>query len=74
LFGVSGGQSNALQLVETVIYCRNIRGNRKRLGSGKGRSLESAHLAKSEILIIRIFAFWTLDSRNKNAGNWGKTL
>ena len=74
LFGVSGGQSNALQLVETAIYDRNIRGNRKRLGNGKGRSLESAHLAKSEILIIRIFTLWTLDSRNKNAGNWGKAL
>ena len=74
MFGVSGGQSNALQLVETVIYCRNIRSNRKRLGNGKGRSLEFAYLAKSEILIIGIFAFWTLDSRNKNAGNWGKAL
>ena len=74
LFGVSGGQSNALQLVETAIYDRNIRGNRQRLGNGKGRSLESAHLAKSEIQIIGIFALWTLDSRNKNAGNWGKAL
>jgi len=44
------------------------------LGSRKGRSLESAHLAKSEILINGIFAFWTLDSRNKNAGNRGKAL
>ena len=74
LFGVSGGQSNASQLVETVVYCRNIRGNRKRLGRGKGRSLKSTHLAKSEILIIRIFTLRTLDCRNKKAGNWGKAL
>ena len=74
LFGVSGGQSNASQMVETAIYCRNIRGNRKRLGRGKGRSLKSTHLAKSEILIIRIFTLRTLDCRNKNAGNRGKTL
>ena len=61
-------------MVETAVYCRNIRGNRKRLGRGKGRSLKSTHLAKSEILIIRIFTLRTLDCRNKNAGNWGKAL
>jgi len=61
-------------LVETAVYCRNIQGNRKRLGHGKGRSLKSTHLAKSEILIIRIFTLRTLDCRNKNAGYWGKAL
>jgi len=61
-------------LVETAVYCRNIRGNQKRLGRGKGRSLKSTHLAKSEILIIRIFTLRTLDCRNKNAGNGGKAL
>ena len=74
MFGVSGGQSNASQLDETAVYCTSIRDNRKRLGRGKGRSLESTHLAKSEILIIRIFTLRTLDCRNKNAGNWGKKL
>ena len=74
LFGVSGGQSKASQLVETAVYYRNIRGNRKRLGRGKGRSLKSTHLAKSETLIIRIFTLRTLDYRNKNAGNRGKAL
>ena len=74
MFGASGGQSNALQLAETAIHDRNIRDNRKRLGNGEGRSLESAHLAKTETLINRIFELWTLDSRKKKAGNWGKAL
>jgi len=61
-------------LVKTAVYCRNIRGNQKRLGLGKSRSLKSTHLAKSEILIIRIFTLKTMDCRNKNVGNWGKAL
>ena len=74
LSSVSGEKGNASQLVETAINDRNIRDDRKRLGSGNGGSLESTHLAKSEILIIGIFILWTFDCRNKNAGNWGKVL
>ena len=51
--------------------CRNIRKNRKRLGRGKGRSLKSTHLAKSEILIIRIFTLkghWTAEAKTRATG------
>ena len=57
-----------------LVYDRKIRGDRKRLDSGNGKSLVSTHLAKSEILIIGIFTLWTFDCRNRNAGKWGKAL